>query len=159
MKYCSFLFTSVKVFILVNKKATAIFQLQSLVQCEIKNNKGLFNLVFVHLFFKDGCHNLAELFSFFFRKVPLTFRHSIEFRVLLGYTLNCLGRRMPSDKEWNTLDPFLRHKSKQLLRCFFIRNLSCTQTLVDLFLFFFCKVLKVKNVFIDKFVCNGRTFR
>ena len=159
MKYCSFLFTSVKVSRLVNKKVTAIFQLQSLVQCEIKNNKGLFNLVFVHLFFKDGCHNLAELFSFFFRKIPMTFRHGIEFRVLLGYAFNRLCCRMPSDKEWNTLDPFLRHKSKQLLRCFFIRNLSCTQSLLDLFLFFFCKVLKVKNVFIDKFVCNGRTFR
>ena len=143
---------------LVNKKVTA-FQLQSLVQCEIKNNKGLFNLVFVHLFFKDGCHNLAELFSFFFRKVPLTFSHGIEFRGLLGYTLNCLGRRMPSDKERNAFDPFLRYKSKQLLTRFLIRNLSCTQTLVDLFLFFFCKVLKVKNVFIDKFVCNGRIFR
>jgi len=32
MKYCSFLFTSVKVFMLVNKKVTAIFQLQSLIQ-------------------------------------------------------------------------------------------------------------------------------
>ena len=53
--------------------------------------------MFVHLFFKDACHNLAKLFSFFFGKIPLTFRHSIEFRVLLSYTLNCLGRRMPSD--------------------------------------------------------------
>jgi len=31
MKYSSFLLTNVKVFILVNKKATAIVQLQSLV--------------------------------------------------------------------------------------------------------------------------------
>ena len=124
-----------------------------------KYYKILFNLVFIHLFFKDSCHNLAELFSFFFRKVPLTFSHGVEFRVLLSYTLNCLGGRMPSDKESNSFDPFLRDKSEQLLRFFFISNLSCTQSLLDLFLFFFCKVLKVKNVFIDKFVCNGRTFR
>ena len=64
--------------------------------------------MFVHLFFKDGCHNLAELFYFFFRKVSLTLGHSIEFRGLLCYTFDGLGRRMPSDKEWNTLDPFLR---------------------------------------------------
>ena len=96
--------------------------------------------MFVHLFFKDGRHNLTELFSFFFRKVPLTFRHGIEFRVLLGYTLNCLGRRMPSDKERNAFDPFLRYKSQQLLTCFFIRNLSCAQSLLDLFLFLFCKI-------------------
>ena len=82
--------------------------------------------MFVHLFFKDSCHNHAELFSFFFRKVSLTFRHGIKFRVLLSYTLNCLGRRMPSDKEWNAFDPFLRYKGKQLLRRFLIRNLSRT---------------------------------
>ena len=115
--------------------------------------------MFVHLFFKNASHNFAELFPFFFRKVSLAFGHGIKFRVLLGYTLNCLGRRMPSNKERNAFDPFLRYKSKQLLRCFLIRKLSRAQSLLDLFLFFFCKVLKVKNVFIDKFVCNGRTFR
>ena len=147
---------------LVNKKVTA-FQLQSLVQlCDKKITKyyiRFFNLVFVHLFFKDSCHNFAELFAFFFRKVPLTFRHGIEFRVLFGYTLNCLSRRMPSDKERNAFNPFLWNKSEQLLRRFLIRNLSRAQSLLDLFLFFFCIVLKVKNVFVDKFDCNGITFR
>ena len=96
--------------------------------------------MFVHLFFKNASHNFAELFPFFFRKVSLAFGHGIKFRVLLGYTLNCLGRRMPSNKERNAFDPFLRYKSKQLLTRLLIRNLSCTQTLVDLFLFFFCKI-------------------
>ena len=59
--------------------------------------------MFVHLFFKDGCHNLAGLFSFFFQEDPLDVWPPHEFRVLLSYTLNCLGRRMPSDKERNTL--------------------------------------------------------
>ena len=159
MKYCSFLFTSVKVFILVNKKATAIFQLQSLVQREIKDNKGLFNLVFVHLFFKDFRHNDSQFFPFFFRKVSLALGHGIEFRIAHSHTFDRLCCRMPSDKERNALDPFLRAKSEQLLRRFLIRNLSCAQTSIDLFLFFFCIVLKVKNVFVDKFDCNGITFR
>ena len=159
MKYCSFLFTSVKVFILVNKKATAIFQLQSLVQREIKDNKGLFNLVFVHLFFKDFRHNDSQFFPFFFRKVSLALGHGIEFRIAHSHTFDRLCCRMPSDKERNTLDPFLRDKSEQLLRGFLIRNLSCAQTSIDLFLFFFSKVLKIKNVFVNKFDCNGITFR
>ena len=41
MKYCSFLFTSVKVFILVNKKVTAIFQLQSLVPLRDKKYQSI----------------------------------------------------------------------------------------------------------------------
>ena len=115
--------------------------------------------MFVHLFFKDGCHNLAELFSFFFRKVSLALGHGIEFRIAHSHTFDRLCCRMPSDKERNTLDPFLRDKSEQLLRRFLIRNLSCAQTSIDLFLFFFSKVLKIKNVFVNKFDCNGITFR
>ena len=163
MKYCSFLFTSVKVFILVNKKATAIFQLQSLVQlCDKKLTKyyiRFFNLVFVHLFFKDFRHDDTQFLPFFFRKVSLTLGHGIEFRIAHSHTFDRLCCRMPSDKERNTLDPFLRAKSEQLLRRFLIRNLSCAQISIDLFLFFFCIVLKVKNVFVDKFDCNGITFR
>ena len=163
MKYCSFLFTSVKVFILVNKKATAIFQLQSLVQlCDKKLTKyyiRFFNLVFVHLFFKDFRHDDTQFLPFFFRKVSLTLGHGIEFRIAHSHTFNRLCCRMPSDKERNAFNPFLRYKSKQFLRCFLIRKLSRAQSLLDLFLFFFCIFLKVKNVFVDKFDCNGITFR
>lgn len=121
--------------------------------------KRLFDFVFVHLFLKDVCHNLAKLFSLFFRKVSLALGHGIEFRIAHSHTFDRLCCRMPSDKESNTLDPFLRAKSEQLLRRFLIRNLSCAQTSIDLFLFFFCIVLKVKNVFVDKFDCNGITFK
>ena len=46
----------------------------------------LFNFVFVHLFFKDICHNLTQLFSFFFSLLMM--------KCILGQTSHLLKMKL-----------------------------------------------------------------
>ncbi len=116
---------------------TALFQSAiTRSNCEIKNNKKYYKgyLILCLFIFSSKCLSWRGALPFFFRR-SRGVCHGIKFRVLLGYTLNCLGSRMPSNKGMR-FDPFLRYqKSKQLLTRF-ISKLSRAQSLLDLFLFF-----------------------